>query len=72
MKLFKKIFNRNIIEAKNIPNESEYLYSVGEFNISEIPEKVKENELRFLEYTRRDGEWIEKGEKVCILKIIEK
>lgn len=71
MNLFKKIFNKNNSETEKIINETEYLYSIGEFNINEVPENVKNNELRFLEYIRRDGEWIEKGEKICILKIIE-
>ncbi len=71
MNLFKKIFNRNNIETENITNETQYLYDIGEFNINEIPENIKGNELRFLDYVRKDGEWIEKGEKVCILKIVE-
>lgn len=71
MNIFKRIFKKNNVESKKNIDETEYLYKLGEFNINEVPEKVKNNELRFFEYIRNDGEWIEKGDKICIVKILE-
>jgi hypothetical protein len=76
MKLF-NFFNKNKQKATDFPSENNlsdlpnYDYRFGEFNINDIPEQYKNNKFLFHKYIRNDGEWIDEGEKICVVKIIE-
>jgi len=74
MTFFRNIFNS---DKKNIENVSENEtaksseFGLGEFEINDYPEDVRNNSFYFYEYDKPDGEWIEIGEPICVIRIGE-
>lgn len=57
----------NFNSKENILKEKEY--EIGEFNSLELGEVVSDKEFYLIEYAKHDGEFIEKDEIICTVKI---
>ena len=71
MSLFKKLFNSEKKEFKSNDEKVLPKFNANEFNINDFEEKYKDKPFYIHEYSRNDGEWIKKGEKILIIRINE-
>lgn len=47
-------------------------FGLGEFDINDYPENSRNKSFYFYEYDKPNGEWIEIGEPICVIRIGEK
>ena len=73
-------FFKNILKSdkKNVENDSENTtdksseFGLGEFDINDYPENSRNKCFYFYDYDKPNGEWIEIGEPICVIRIGEK
>lgn len=75
MTFSKNIFNSDKKDIENISEneiDKSSEFGLGEFEINDYPENDRDKAFYFYEYNKHDGEWVEIGEPICVIRIGEK